>query len=215
MPLSCCQITDRTFGEQDARGDIREYRRHGAPAETREMLRAIRSLVLSKARLLDIGGGAGVIHHELLRDVAATAVHVDASSAYLQAAEDEASRLGHAGRIEFIHADFADVAAQLPDADLVTLDRVVCCYPDFRTLLGAAASKAASALGLSYPRRTWYVRLSIHAINLLQRLCRDPFRVYVHDPADMDAVLTAAGLRRLSLKRFSVWEVAMYRRDPA
>lgn len=215
MPLSCCQITDRTFGEQDARGDIREYRRHGVPAQTREMLRAIRSLGLSKARLLDIGGGAGVIHHELLRDVAATAVHVDASSAYLQAAEDEASRLGHAGRIEFIHADFADVAAQLPDADLVTLDRVVCCYPDFRTLLGAAASKAASALGLSYPRRTWYVRLSIHAINLLQRLRRDPFRVYVHDPADMDAVLTAAGLRRLSLKRFSVWEVAMYRRDPA
>ncbi len=215
MPCSCCQITDRTFGEQDARGDLREYRRHGAPAQTREILRGIRALGLSKARLLDIGGGAGVIHHELLQDVAATAVHVDASSAYLKAAENEASRLGHAGRVEFIHADFTDVAAQIQDADVVTLDRVVCCYPDFRTLLRAAAGKARSALGLAYPRRTWYVGLTIDAINLLQRLRRDPFRVFLHDPDDMDAVLSGAGLRRLSLKRFTVWEVAVYGRDQA
>jgi 2-polyprenyl-3-methyl-5-hydroxy-6-metoxy-1,4-benzoquinol methylase len=212
MPSSCCELTDRAFGPKDARGDVREYQQHGPAAQTREMLKAVRSLGLRDLTLLDIGGGVGVIHHELLRDIAVSAIHVDASSAYLSAAREEAARLGHADRVEFIHADFADAAPGLPRVDVVTLDRVVCCYPDFAGLLRAAADRCLHALVLSYPREAWYVRLAIQAPNLIQRLRREAFRVFVHPVAQMDAVLQTSGLRRASMKKFFVWEVALFTR---
>ena len=137
---------------------------------------------------------------------------MDASSAYLEAARDEAARRGHADRVRFVHADFTQAAADLPAADIVTLDRVVCCYPDFRGLLTAAAGRSRALLGLSYPRGTWYVRLAVALGNLFQRLKRDPFRGFVHPVGQMDGLLRGQGFERVFLRDLFVWEVALYRR---
>lgn len=212
MPCNCCQITDKTFGEADARAGMRRYHRKGPAAQTRELLRAVRSQGLQGATLLDVGGGIGAIHHELLDESVREATHVDASSAYLRAAEEEAARRGHSDRVKFIRADFTDVASDLPATDIVTLDRVVCCYPDFRALLTAAAGRSRKLLAMTYPRETWYTRVVIGAMDLVQALRRDPFRVFIHPVSQMDAVLNGAGLRRVSLKRLFVWEVALYDR---
>jgi magnesium-protoporphyrin O-methyltransferase len=173
---------------------------------------AIRSLRLRNAALLDIGGGIGVIHHELLKDVADEATHVDASAAYLKEATSEAARRGHLERVRFIHADFTDVAPELPPADIVTLDRVVCCYPDFRRLLKAAADHSRRALAFTYPRETWYLRFGLQVINFFQRFRRDPFRVFLHPVEEMDALLRKEGLERVSHRRLFVWEMALYQR---
>jgi magnesium-protoporphyrin O-methyltransferase len=162
--------------------------------------------------LLDIGGGIGAIHHELLEDVASTATHVDASSAYLKEAKEEAARRGHTGRVTFIHADFTDVESNLPPADVVTLDRVVCCYPDFRRLLQAAASHGRRGLALTYPREAWYLRLALPIMNFFQKLRKDPFRVFLHPISEMDSLLRKEGFERVYLHRLFVWEMALYKR---
>jgi magnesium-protoporphyrin O-methyltransferase len=180
--------------------------------QTKLILEAIRSLRLQNARLLDVGGGIGAIHHELLGDVAREATHVDASTEYLKEASAEATRRGHGERVHFIHADFTDVAPELPAADIVTLDRVVCCYPDFRRLLKDAAEHSQQALALTYPRETWYMRIGLKLANFFQRLRRDPFRVFLHPVAEMDALLKREGFERVSLHRLFVWEMALYQR---
>ncbi len=212
MPCNCCEITDSTFGEDSARSDLRSYRKRGPAAQTKLILQAIRSLNLRDAVLLDIGGGIGAIHHELLEDVADKATHVDASSAYLKEAKAEAGRRGHGERVRFIHADFTDVASDLPKADIVTLDRVVCCYPDFRRLLKAAADHSRKALALTYPRESWYTRIGLGIGNFFQRLRKDPFRGFLHPVAEMDALLQREGFERVSLRRLFVWEMALYQR---
>src|SRR5574341_1217963 len=213
MPCNCCEITDHAFSEAEARSELKNYSRNGPPKQTRLLLEAVRALGLKDAELLDIGGGIGAIHHELLEDVAHAATHVDASSAYLKEAKAEAARRGHGERVNFIHADFTSVAADLPKADIVTLDRVVCCYPDFRGLLKAAAGHSRRALAMTYPRETWYLRIALRAVNFFQRLRRDSFRVFLHPVAGMDTLLRDAGLERVSLKRLFVWEMALYRRE--
>jgi 2-polyprenyl-3-methyl-5-hydroxy-6-metoxy-1,4-benzoquinol methylase len=180
--------------------------------QTKLILEAIRSLKLRDADLLDIGGGIGVIHHELLEVMVREATHVDASSAYLKAARQEASRRGHSERVHFIHADFTDVAHQLPEADVVTLDRVVCCYPDFRRLLKAAAEHSQHALAFTYPRETWYTRFGLKVANFFQGLRRDPFRVFLHPISEMDALVKREGFQRVSLRRLFFWEMALYQR---
>lgn len=48
----------------------------------------------------------------------------------VDAAQEEAKRKGLDDRIRFYHGDFVDLASEIPPADIVTLDRVICCYPD-------------------------------------------------------------------------------------
>jgi magnesium-protoporphyrin O-methyltransferase len=213
MPCNCCQIENDTFGEDQAKSDIREYRRRGPANQTKLILNAIRSLHLKDADLLDIGGGVGTIHHELLNEVAREATHVDASSAYLKEARAEATRRGHSEQVNFIHADFTDVASDLPKADIVTLDRVVCCYPDFRSLLKAAAEHSQRVLVLTYPRETWYMRFGLRVINFFQSLRKDPFRVFLHPIVEMDTLLKTQGFERVTLRRLFVWEMALYQKS--
>lgn len=212
MPCQCCEVTDKAFGRDIARANLKDYRRKGPARQTRLLLEAIEAMQPKGASLLDIGGGIGAIHHELLDDGAARATHVDASSAYLEAAREEAGRRGHADRVSFVHADFTDVAGDLPAADIVTLDRVVCCYPDYRGLLDAASARSRGLLGLTYPRERWYIRMGIAIGNALQRLKRDPFQGFVHPVREMHDLLRAQGFERVFLRDLFVWEVALYRR---
>ena len=213
MPCNCCEITDNAFTEAEARSELKSYRKRGPAEQTKLILTAIRSLNLKNADLLDIGGGIGAIHHELLKDVVRAATHVDASSAYLKEAKEEAARRGHSDRVNFIHADFTNVAPELPKVDLVTLDRVVCCYPDFRGLLKSAANHSKSAIALTYPRETWYMRFGLRVINFFQGLRKDPFRVFLHPVAEMDSLLKREGFERVSLRRLFVWEMALYQKS--
>ena len=101
-------------------------------------------------------------------------------------------------------------------ADMVTLDRVVCCYPDMPALLGAAAAPLARrALGLVFPRGTRFIRSGVALVNLLQRLRRHPFRVFVHDPAEIEAVLEQHGLSRRYLRDGFLWRVAVFGPSPS
>jgi 2-polyprenyl-3-methyl-5-hydroxy-6-metoxy-1,4-benzoquinol methylase len=212
MPCNCCEITDNAFSEAEASSEIRAYRRKGPANQTRLILAAIRSLNQRNVELLDIGGGVGAIYHELLKDIAIKATHVDASSAYLKEAKQEAARRGNSDRVHFIHADFTDVANELPNADIVTLDRVVCCYPDFRGLLSAAAEHSKSAIALTYPREVWYLQAGFKILNFFQNLGKDPFRIFIHPVGEMETLLREKGFERVSLRRLFVWEMALYTR---
>jgi predicted TPR repeat methyltransferase len=155
---------------------------------------------------MDVGGGVGTIHHEQLDDMAREATQVDASSAYLWEARDKAARRGHADRVRFIHADFADVAADLPRVDIVALDRDVCCYADFRGLLRAAAGRSRRLIAITYPRETWWIRIGFRIANSLINFRRGAFRIFLHPVHEMDELLKKEGMRRISLKRLLIWE---------
>lgn len=210
--VSCCQCEGiaTQFGAKTARRELRRYRRRGPIESTRLLIEDVRAGGVQGRSLLDIGGGVGAIHHALLDSGARDAVHVDVSADYIAAARDEASRRGHAEQVKFVLGDFVQLAATLPQADIVTLDRVICCYPDMEALVPAAAGKARQLLGAVYPREVWWTRLGVRTINLLMRARRSAFRVFVHRPAAIDAVLRGCGLERVSIRRTMVWEVVTY-----
>ena len=93
-------------------------------------------------------------------------------------------------------------------ADLVVLHRVVCCYPDYERLLGAAADHARRALVFSYPPRNPFSCAFYGVFNLVMRLTRSSFRGFAHPPGAMLAVLEDHGLRRTYQRRSRIWQVA-------
>jgi hypothetical protein len=176
---------------------------------------------LEGQRLLDVGGGIGVIAVELSGMGLASVTLADASAGYLEAARRHlvssgASRGG--SRVgscvgQFFLGDFAATADSLPEADIVTLDRVVCCYPDVEGLLRGAAGRARSMVAFTYPLDVWYVRAGVVVENLWYRLRRDPFRAFVHSRERMASVLQSAGFVRAARRRASLqWALDLYRR---
>lgn len=218
MPMSCCQCDgiEEQFNPAAARKQLRRFRRRGPDKTTRLLIDGLREALVENgvrgAVLLDIGGGVGAIHHELLDSRVGRAVHVDASSAHLAAAREETEQRGHGARVEFLRGDFVSIAESVPPADVVTLDRVICCYHDMDHLVGLSAAKAARFYGAVYPRDVRWMRIGMAAINLWLRLKRSDFRVFLHDPGAIGRVLRASGLEPRRLRQKGGWEVVVYER---
>jgi len=215
MTRCCCQGVDEVFGERTARRDLRRYRARGPSKPTRMLLDALRSEGVEHATVLDIGGGIGAIQQELLDAGAERATSVEASAAYLGAARDEAQRRGHADRITYQAGDFVELADRVEPADVVTLDRVICCYPDMEALVSRSADRTQRLYGLVYPRDTWWVALGLRFTNLLMRVTRRAFRAHLHPTRAVDAVAREHGLTpKVARRAGPVWQVALYTRTP-
>jgi magnesium-protoporphyrin O-methyltransferase len=211
MP-DCCSPIESYFDEQYAQAELRRYRRGRLDAPTRRLLRVVRAEAANPTSILDIGGGVGVLTHELLRDRNASGTYVDGSSAHVRAARNEAQRLGHAERVRFVHGDFLDVVDDIEPADVVVMHRVVCCYPDAERLLTAAAGLARRALVFSYPRDIWLLRAEIAVGNWIRARRPGGFRAYVHPQRLLDSTLAAAGLTRQSRDGTPYWRIDTWAR---
>jgi magnesium-protoporphyrin O-methyltransferase len=195
-----------------AEGDLRDYRQHGASGTTRRLLEALKSAGVVGLTLLDIGGGIGVIQHELSAAGVTEITSVDASRAYLDMARQEAERRGYASGARYLYGDFVALADQIGAADIVTLDRVVCCYPDMEALVHDAAVRAKRFLGLVYPRDEWWIKLGVGVLNIVPRLRNDPFRSYIHPTAAVEGIVTANELRKIVHHNGPIWQVVVFAR---
>ena len=212
MARCACEEIGSEFDRGKAQKELRRFDRRGPLANTRRLIEQLRTRVRSGDSLLDVGGGVGAIHHLLLDAGVERAIHLDASGAYLDVARGEASRRGHGARVQFLHADFVATADDIAPADVVTLDRVVCCYPDMETMVWIAAEKTRRLLGAVYPREAWWVRFVVVLENMKSRLSGSTFRMYVHPPEAIRARLAAKGLRPVSVEQSPLWEIAVFER---
>jgi predicted TPR repeat methyltransferase len=212
MPSCHCEATDRHFTRARAQEELAKYRRRGPTGTARLMLDGLREMSVAAETLLDVGAGVGVLHHELLGGRVQHAVHLEAASAYVEAAQEESLRRGHEPRLEFLHGDFVELAPTLPAADLVTLDRVVCCYPDLEPLVRESAAKARRYYALSFPNDRWYMRVHTWWQNDRRRRAGNPFRTFVHPVAWIRALVRAAGFDIRRCRRTLPWEVLLCER---
>ena len=211
MPCSQCQGIEVEFGEREARAQLRRYRRSGASGTTRQLIEALVGMGVEGGTVLDIGGGVGAIQHNLLAAGASRARSVDASQAYSEIAGEEAARRGLTARIESSHGDFVALAESIPPADIVTLDRVICCYHDVRALVAASAGRARRLYGVVYPRDVWWLRPVFALGNLALRLRRSSFRIFLHSTTEVEALIAAEGLRPAFQRFDGIWQVAVFR----
>ena len=159
-----------------------------------------------------MGGGVGALQLELLASGAHEVINVDASPAYQALNREVAGTRGMADRITYRSGDFVELAPALPPADIVTLDRVLCCYPDMAALVDASASHTRRLYGFVAPRERRITRAGVALANLFFRLRRNPFRVFVHPLEAVDARLRSHGLVPLRRARTVLWEACVYER---
>jgi magnesium-protoporphyrin O-methyltransferase len=213
---ACCStygnVAGVHFDEKIARRDLENYRKKG-PGPTARLLRDM--LIATGAvdgTLLDVGSGVGGLSFELLERGVERATAVDASAAYIAAAAQEATRRHRVPSVEFRHGDFVDVASMIPPATIVTMDRVICCYPAFESLLKEALAHAERSFAYSYPRDLWYVRAAIASENGVRKLKGDRFRAFVHSVEHMTLTIERAGFRLAARRQTWQWSADVWHR---
>jgi magnesium-protoporphyrin O-methyltransferase len=206
--MSCCSAKgcDEFFTDRVARRDADRYRSQGLAKNARRLVDFVCRQGIEGRTVLEVGGGIGAIQLELLQAGAERAENIELSHAYEPYAAELLRAAGLEDRVQRRLLDFADAANDVRPADVVVLHKVVCCYPDYERLVGAAAAHTTHQLALTYPRGSWWMRLGILVANLLERLRRRTFRAYVHPPAAMIAVARSHGLEPIARHRGPLWE---------
>ena len=216
MECRQCEGIEALFSKGMAARELKGYRKKGPDKTTRMLLDALKAEGVEGLTLLDIGGGIGAIQHELLSSGVTTATNVDGASAYIEAAKEETERRGHADRVTYHHGDFVALAQDIAPADIVTLDRVICCYHDMEALVGLSSALAGKLYGLVYPRNTWWTKLAFRLLWPLVKLWllfkRNPYRGYLHPSKAVDAVVRANGLQQRFYRTAGLWQVVVYAR---
>jgi 2-polyprenyl-3-methyl-5-hydroxy-6-metoxy-1,4-benzoquinol methylase len=212
--MTCCQCQgiESLFNQKMALQELEDYRKKGPDKTTRILLGVLKTAGVEGKTLLDIGGGVGAIQHQLIEAGIARAINVDASTGYIHVARMEANQLGYANRISYHHGDFVDLAPEIEATDIVTLNRVLCCYPDMEALVSLSAARAEKLYGLVYPRDTWWLKLLRPLANAFFWLSRNPFRLFLHPTTAVDATVRRQGLKPRFQRRLLVWQVVVYER---
>lgn len=200
------------FSERRAESDAKRYRRKGLDATSRRIVDTIKRQPLQGRTLLEVGGGVGDLQIELLKAGAASAVSIELTPTYETAARTLLREAGLEERVERKVMNFAVANGAVPPADIVILNRVICCYPDMTQLAVVAADHTRELLVMSFPRERWWIRLGLDAGNAVLRLARREFQVFLHSPDRIVATAEQRGLKPASNEPGFVWQIVALRR---
>ena len=210
MGCSCCDFrdaADRQFTAPKAAKELQVYRRGRLGPTTRLLRDGIVDVGLNRGSLLDIGGGIGALTFELLDRGMATAAVVE-DLPLMSAQPGEGVRRGHP-----VHGDrarrYRADRGQAPLRLLVTLDRVVCCYPSYELMLAEATRHAERGVAVSYPMDRWFVRAGTFLENAM-RAGESGFRTFVHPPARIQQVIARAGFQLARRRTTAMWAIDIF-----
>jgi len=196
----------------------RSKRKATVAGVTAPLLRGMEEAGIRDRTVLDVGCGIGDLAIEVVRHGAVRAFGVELSAKAVDEARRLAVERGVADRTSFEVGDGSQM--RLPNADVVVLNRVFCCYRDAEALLDNSLSAAGSVYAFTTPPSKGlggaFVKTQARFWNVWYRL-RDRkfhgFRVFIHDVDRIDARVQSAGFRpiRRERRRF-VWHLAVYAR---
>lgn len=215
--MSCCAecstTYNRTFDAKMAARDMTRYKKRGPSKSTKKLLDVIFSRPgnsgMSKT-LVDIGGGIGAIGLESAAKGVETITSIDVSNEYRAVAEREVVKRGLEHQFAFYTGDVVQLSNNIDPADIVTLDKSICCYQDYTSLVETSVSMARNILGIVIPREVWWV-IWINAIgNLFRQLKGDPFRTFVHPISRIQNIITNHRFTELAVQTSREWKILVF-----
>ena len=191
-----------------------KYKSNGLTASSQVLLDFLSKKGLLGKTVLEIGCGTGFFALETLRNGASSCVGVDLSPAAIQEANEFAKESGLQDRARF---EVANAASTLqPASDVVVMDKVLCCYPDADALLKTASESSKELLGFVVPRNEGLMKpamkMGTALINLVEKLRRSGFRLYLHPLRLIDRLLSESGFQQADKAKSRFWLIFLYKR---
>ena len=180
----------------------------------RELVLGLQAVGLEGKTILEVGCGPGDLTRELVRKGGVRALGIDLAEQTLEEGRKRAAEDGLDDRITYRIGNGAKEIFETHD--VVVLDKVICCYPDWMELVSNTAGAAGSVYGFVIPRSDGISAVFVRAFIALQRFIlkmrKCGFVPFVHDFTQIDAYLARHGLRRTHLDLGPIWMTAVYAR---
>ena len=212
--MGCCQCQgiENMFDKKAANRQLKRYLKKGPSKTTSMLLDAINKKGVQGLNFLDIGGGIGAIQYDLIKAGASNGTSIEASSAFIEAVKEETLQNDLVERVSFKHGDFTTMASDVDSADIVTLDKVICCYDDMSELVGLSSKLARKIYAVIYPRDVWWTKLALLMVNFYPRIKGSSFRVFIHPTKKVEEIIFGNGLKRNYYATTLFWQVAIFTR---
>ena len=210
--MGCCQCQgiENMFDKKAAKRQLKRYLKKGPSKTTSMLLDAIHKEGVQGLTFLDIGGGIGAIQYDLIKVGASGGTSIEASSAYIDVVKDEIHQNGLVETVSFKHGDFTAMASDVDSADIVTLDKVICCYDDMSDLVGLSSKLARKIYAVVYPREVWWTKLAFLMMNFCTRIKGSSFRTFIHPTQKVEDIIFGNGLKRNYYATTLIWQVAIF-----
>ena len=208
---SCCKNTyDNQFSAKLAESEYRDYLKNGPKKTTKYLLEQVMRHDLKGASLLDIGGGVGAIVWELWNEGVEKAYYQEISDAYAQAFQQEVGKRGLQEVITIKVGDFVEDQSWFPQVDVVTLDKVICCYEDFRSLVRESVAKARKIYAYTLPQEVWWVKAAVAVENFFKRWIGNKMVTWVHPVKEVEALVGKAGFQKVYEEQHREWLTVVF-----
>lgn len=211
--MDCCaaDVIEARFDDAYVQKKLAKYRKKGPKKTTAILAGAIAENMEAGMSLLDIGGGIGDLQHILLPQGISQTINCEASSAFLKACDQVAKSRGYDDKITHLQGDFVEIAGEVPEADIVTLDRVICCYPNMPELVQSSLTKARVMYAIVIPSENWLIK-SVTSLyyNLRFFFQKNPFRVHIHSVEAIEALIFSSGFRKVFSQSSGGWLISLY-----
>lgn len=214
--MSCCAASNADTGRFFSRfaGAHRlRFRLFGLERTQRHLVDGIRRAGLQGAEVLEVGCGPGYLHRALLRLGASRATGVDLSEEMLAIARSEALAEGLADRTAYRRGDFTQLADEVPVADVVVLDKVICCYPDWKRLVDASLRRTRRLYAYTIPRERSLTRAALGTMRWGLRQVGCCYQPFLHAPQRINERIRGDGFRLISECKTTWWLTQIYARD--
>ena len=210
--MGCCQCQgiETMFDKKTAERELKRYLKKGPSKTTGMLLDAIHKEGVQGLDFLDIGGGIGAIQYDLIKAGASSGTSIEASPAYIDLAKEEIRKYNLVEIIDFKHGDFTAIASDVDSADIVTMDKVICCYDDMSELVRLSSKLSRKIYAIIYPRDVWWTRLALPFINFYPIIKGSPFRVFIHPTKKVEEIIFRNGLKRDYYATTLFWQVAIF-----
>jgi SAM-dependent methyltransferase len=208
--------TDKIGAEfdEDACDYCGRYKRAGLSKSSKILLDLILNSDIHGKSIADLGCGTGGFAVQLLKEGANTAVGFDLSPKMIESAKSLATENGFGDKAKFQLGNAA--TAEVPSSDIVIMDKVLCCFSDWRLLLDNAIGASRRIIGFIVPRDQGIAKIPFHIgvriVNYFQKR-KGNILFYLHPLGQVDQVLRDSGFVRQEKKPSRVWLVFLYARD--
>ena len=210
--MGCCQCQgiENMFDKKAAKRALKQYLKKGPSKTTEMLLKAIHKTGVKGLDFLDIGGGIGAIQYDLIKAGASSGTSIEASPAYIDLVKEEIHKNNLTEIIDFKHGDFTTIASDVDSADIVTLDKVICCYDNMSELVRLSSKLSRKIYAVIYPRDVWWTKLALPFINFYPIIKGSPFRVFIHPTKKVEEIIIRNGLKRDYYATTLFWQVAIF-----
>ena len=175
-------------------------------------MEGVRKEPVASKEILDIGCGVGALHITLLREGADAATGIDISEGMLQQAKKLAEENHLEDKTRYILGDFVKESEMIKEADITFLDKVVCCYEDYSTLIERSTAKTKTIYALSHPKKSLLMESLFKLQIFILKLFRGSFYPFWHDWNEIHRIILGQGFQLIYSNSTIAWQVLVYKR---